>query len=191
MTLAVLIKNQVMTWPLAHLSLTKNPLCCCQLGKENKTEICQLLISCLLPLRKIGHQFSPAMKRRWWELPSCVQKQQEKQPFLQICLTPRLQTLWQQLIPVHLRLNLFCISLLLSVRYRQNHPLIFMHTCLILPPLVSFLQHYVVSLNGTIITQQKPESETWELCSSCFIQPPISSLISSSVNFISQIHSRL
>lgn len=133
---------------------------CYLLGKEKKTEICQLLTSCRFPLRKIGHRFSPTTKRSWWEQPSCLQKQQEKQPFFaNLPNTACLQTLWQQLILVHLRLNFFAFHFFCQSDIIRNHALIFMRTCLIFPPLVSFPQYYAshwMALSPTSSPRQKP-----------------------------------
>ena len=58
MTLAVLIKNQVVTWPVAYLSFTKNLCIAANLGKEIRLKFASLsLLAFFLSLGKIGHQF--------------------------------------------------------------------------------------------------------------------------------------
>lgn len=63
MTLAVLIKNQVVTWPLAYLSLTKNLCIATNLGKEIRLKFASLSLLPFLSLRKIGRQFFVTMKK--------------------------------------------------------------------------------------------------------------------------------
>lgn len=174
---------------LSIVNNTKNPLYCCLLGKENWN----LPASHFLPF--------PFEKNR----PSIFSNYEEELVgttilsseaagetafFANLPNTACLQTLWQQLILVHLRLNFFAFHFFCQSDIIRNYPLIFMCTCLIFPPLVSFLQYYVshwMALSSISSLRQKPGNYIQVLLFS-ILHP---SLPFSSVKCISQIYSRL